>query len=65
MDNYEDCVSKGRHTRGERSGRAKLKDCDIIEIRNSVQKVSVLSKKYNVCVATISNVIKRKTWVHI
>jgi hypothetical protein len=48
-----------------------LKECDVIWIRNNFIKhhieygLTPLSKKYNVSLATISNIVNNKVWKHL
>lgn len=53
---------------GERHGRSKLKERDVLEIRNLYKagvKRSELSKMFNVSVAMIRNIVLKINWVHI
>lgn len=68
-ENSEDRDAKGRGSRGERSGVAKLSEKDVLEIRkkysperNSSRK---LAREYDVSKPTILRVVNRKTWRHI
>ncbi len=67
-ENKEDCVRKGRHSRGEAQGHSKLTNSQILEIRkeklNGETTVN-LSKKYKVYQSHISSICRRKSWRHI
>jgi len=69
QDNVDDKVAKGRQLKGEATGRAKLTDEKVVEIRNkhAVDGVAQcrLAAMYNVTQATIFAVINRKTWAHV
>ena len=69
-DNICDCIRKGRYNyitraRGEANGRARLKAEDVIQIRNSNDKIEEMSKKYNVNWMTIKAILTYKSWKHI
>jgi len=54
--------------KGENHCFAKLKDQDVLEIRElwkSGVKGNFLMKKFNVCRATISMIVNRRIWIHI
>jgi len=63
-----DTVNKGRHTKGEKVWKSKLKECDVRKIRLlrkdgfSLSKISLL---FNVTVGSISNILNHRTWKHI
>lgn len=74
MDNMIDRGRKGRTShigcsknppKGEKNGAAKLKQDDILYIRNSNLSGVELAKKYNVNPHTISRIKTRKRWVDI
>jgi len=68
IDNMNDMVKKNRqHKRpGELHPLAKLKNCEVEMIRNLYKNqrlsLSTLSKKFNVSLTTIHNIVKNKTW---
>lgn len=70
-DNYEDAKSKDRHTRGERNGNSKLRDSDVVEIRQAYQDrvwgetVPALALQYGVGESTIHDIGQGKAWKHI
>ena len=63
-DNVWDCVRKGRNARGERNGHSKLTDEIVREIKSTCN-VLELSKKYDVSVRTILDLVFDKSWRHI
>ena len=77
LDNAKDAIDKGRFrfvskkdkAFGEKHGLTTLKNRDVKEIvhkyRNGIAKTTKLSKEYGVCVQTICNIVKGKTWSHI
>ena len=66
-ENVNHALKQGRHPVNnlKKPKPTKLKEKDILEIRNSNFKQSVLAKKYNVSQATISFVKNEKRWKHI
>lgn len=66
-DNMKDKVKKGRQPiwRGVNSGSAKLTECQIFEIRDSTEPLSVLAEKYNTSKTNVSDIRRRRTWTHI
>ena len=65
-DNLHDMFLKGRSSFGERNGRAKLIEQQVIEIRSDkLSSDSELSKKYGVDKTVIHNIKIRKLWKHI
>ena len=71
QDNMLDMSRKGRavlpaaDNRGERHGKSKLTEADVVRIRNSKSSHLELSLEFNVARQTISDVIRRKTWDHV
>ena len=66
-DNNRDRSERGRSARGENGSNAKLKDAEVIEIRESqgIISGSVLADKYGVSRSTISSIFKRRNWSHL
>jgi hypothetical protein len=64
-DNVADRVLRNRSARGEKNGRAKLKETDVVFIRNSDQSNGVLAKKFSVDRALIRKIRQRMIWKHI
>lgn len=55
----------GNKRRGEDEHNSKLTNKEVLEIRTSKLNQSELSRKYKVCCATISRIVKRESWKHI
>ena len=65
-DNMMDKVRDGTHNRGERHGRVKLKEADVLEIRRrlaagGVTKVA-LAEEYGVDPTTVYNIERKIRW---
>jgi len=71
QDNMDDCVKKGRSARGSKSGRSKLNEEQVLEIKKKLaephyyHKVRDLAKEYNVHDVTIYSIKKGRTWSHV
>lgn len=71
QDNMKDMDKKGRrkNIRGISCPWSKLKETDILEIRNiyATQPIAMkeIAKRYNVTEPTIHSIIHGKTWVHV
>jgi len=65
-DNNHDRTVKGRtaHPKGEKNGRAKLTEAEILAIRNDPRKQYVIAREYGVTKSTVSAIILRKRWNH-
>jgi len=72
-DNMHDAMKKGRHTypdlRGEECYASKLKEIDVLQIREiyssgfySMYKIGDI---YKTCHSTICHITNRKTWKHL
>jgi hypothetical protein len=72
-ENIRDCWAKGRHenrndTRGEMSGRAILRNEDVLFIRAQARvrcSIPLLARLYGVSIHTLYQVKYRKTWRHL
>lgn len=66
-DNTKDMFTKNRanKAKGVTNGTSKLTEAEVLQIRNSIEKYSILSKKFNVSKALICLVKQRKLWKHI
>ncbi len=60
-----DSWPKTKRNIGEKHGRTKLTEKQVLEIRASKEKLRILAKRYNVGIAAISNIKTRRTWQHI
>lgn len=71
QDNVDDMFNKNRQAnlKGEQSGRAKLNQAQIIEIRNRYKNEQISHRKlafeYGIGHTTIGYIINNKTWTHI
>lgn len=68
QENKDDQIRKNRHPKGEKIGQSKLKNGDILIIRemskNGISQQAI-ADKYGVVQTTISGIVRRKTWKHI
>jgi len=69
QDNIDDACLKGINARGSRSGRSKLTEAQVIEIRNLYagggHNQLELAAIYGVDGSVISEIVNRKIWRHI
>lgn len=68
LENNDDKVAKRRHAYGERGGRAKLTEDQVISIRADYAKGERqvhLAKRYGVHQTQISLIVTRKEWAHV
>lgn len=67
--NNKDRALKRRSAVGEQSGRSKLTEKEVIEIRERYVPDSItqqeLAKHYNVSNHQISMIVRRKSWIHL
>lgn len=64
----EDKIRDGTDSRGEKNARSKLKDNDIVKIRelhSNGMKQKDIATLYNMSTAAISKIISKKLWKHI
>lgn len=64
-DNIKDRVNRNRSAIGERNGRSKLTELQVIEIYNSNEMNSVLAKKYNVDSKVIYDIKHKNKWKYL
>lgn len=68
-DNMADMTAKGRQSRGEASGSAKLTKSDVLEIRDlALHKVftqAAIGALYDIDQTAVSKIHSRKSWRHI
>lgn len=67
-ENTEDMRRKGRASKGSHRPTSKLKESDIIDIRNKRQlgkSVIKLSKEYSICRTTVYGILHNKYWAHV
>ena len=68
QQNTKDCIDRRRRTQiklGSENSQAILNEENVLRIRASSEKPSVLADRYGVTVAAIYAVINRKNWKHI
>ena len=61
-DNSGDCMGKSRQAHGERNAGSKLKEHQVLDIRNSTDTVKMLVRKYSVHKTTIYRIRRRSSW---
>ena len=68
-DNIQDRKRNNRHNSGERNGNAKLKDNDVLHIRdlykNKKQSYEQLAHKFQIKRATIYGIVTNRSWKHL
>jgi hypothetical protein len=62
LENSADTLRHGKRPRGERNGRAKLTEADVIAIRSMRGMGKTIAIKFNVSAAVISAIKHRKAW---
>ena len=67
VENSLDRIEHGTSNKGERHGRTHLTETDVRVIRKISKQFlgKELARRYNVSTAVISNILSRKSWVHI
>lgn len=70
-ENTNHCIKNGRFNQhlhgliGEKNSKAKLKESDILEIRNSKESLKNIAEKFGVTWKYVSNIRCRRAWKHI
>jgi HNH endonuclease len=68
-DNANDAISKGRWgkrgCKGEKHGRARLTEGDVMLIRASEKSTRELAVEFAVSQSTIAHIVKGRTWGHL
>jgi hypothetical protein len=62
LRNKRDCMDKGRHLRGERHHKAKLKHDDVRAIRASDESGAALAARFGVTKENVYAIRKRQIW---
>jgi hypothetical protein len=62
LDNMRDKMRKGRQPSGERHYKARLTAQDVLFIRRSPEKGSVLARRFGVAQSTISQIRSHRNW---
>jgi len=68
LENQHDRVCHGTDSRGERHGRVKLKDSDVLEIRRRAangERISNITKDFPLDRQSIYRIVNRQSWKHI
>lgn len=65
LENSADCVSKGRHARGENTPRATLRENEVRQILLSQENLETTARRFGVSMTTISSIRLRRTWKHV
>lgn len=70
QDNTNDMIAKGRDVRvfGERHGMARLKEDDVLKIRELIQggdKLVAIARMFGVTPETVGDIKHRRSWRHI
>jgi hypothetical protein len=70
-DNCRDRDERGRGAKGEKAGRAKISEADVIEIRRIYKRRSrqfgtgALARRYGLSVSAMGSIVRRVSWRHI
>ena len=64
-DNMADKTKKGRHAHGEKHGRAKLTDVEVLKIRAANATLQVLADQYGVHPSMIHRIRNGRAWTHL
>ncbi len=62
QDNMDDKVSRGRQSKGEKHGTAKLTETQVLEIRAALGLHRDIAAKYGVSESRVSDIKRRKYW---
>jgi hypothetical protein len=68
QDNSSDMVYKDRHCYGERNGHSKLKESQVLhirELRTTGLPLSAIAARFNVSPSSIHLICKRQQWKHL
>lgn len=67
-ENMADMVSRGRSLRGDLNHKAKLRDCDVLDIRARAHRgdtLSEIARDYGVSRPNVSLIVTRGSWAHL
>lgn len=66
-DNAKDMIARNRQARvvGEKNGRSKLSEQQVIKIRSDTRILSVIAKEYGLSISTVSYIKARTLWPHV
>lgn len=65
LDNSQDMVNKGRSTKGESHGRAKLTQGEALAIRSDPRPRKIIAKEYGISDIQVGNIRRGKSWRHL
>jgi len=65
QNNTDDCVKKGRQTKGVMNGRAELTEIQVLQIRNDTRSNRIIGKEYEISHSTVGRIKTRKIWKHL
>jgi hypothetical protein len=69
QENMQDMILAGRQNKGETNGQHKLKEYQVLQIREKYAAGGItykmLAEEYGVHIGTIVPIVKRKTWKHL
>ena len=69
--NFADMIAKGRHSRGERHGHAKLTEAEVLEIRerfvpyDAQNGARALAREFGVGRTAVDRIVKGVAWKHV
>ena len=63
--NTQDALSKGRMAVGEKAGRSKLKDSDVVSIRKDIRSYRKIAADYAISGSCVGQIKTGKRWKHI
>lgn len=64
-ENMEDCVSKGRSTKGEKNASAKLTEEQVLAIRADTRFARIVAAEYGVSKPNIEQIRRGERWTHL
>lgn len=64
-DNAQDAVDRGRNSRGEKHGCAKLTEADVRNIRDAEGSYAAIARQFGIARPTAARIKKRLAWAHV
>lgn len=64
-DNIDDMTTKLRHAWGERSGKAKLCEAQVLSIRSSAGRSIDVARQFGTTRQTVNDIRVRRSWAHL
>ena len=65
QQNVDEAVERGRHTHGESVGNSKLKEVQVLAIRQDPRPYKIIAAAYGVTDSNIGCIKRRETWAHL